>query len=85
MQKPGCCLAGGEEHIRSVHLLMALVENQTGALRRPVAAADPGQSQLERLRPLLDAQSDERRKCSRKRNWRNSGEVEFVGRPVVRI
>lgn len=51
----------GEEHIRSVHLLMALVD------KPKLARCDGlwplltlGQSQLERLRPLLDAQSDER-------------------------
>ncbi|WP_312282090.1 type VI secretion system ATPase TssH [Pseudescherichia sp.] len=51
----------GEEHIRSVHLLMALVD------KPKLVRCDSlwplltlGQSQLERLRPLLDAQSDER-------------------------
>lgn len=51
----------GEEGIRSVHLLMALVD------KPKLARCDGlwplltlGQSQLERLRPLLDAQSDER-------------------------
>ncbi|WP_313128504.1 type VI secretion system ATPase TssH [Pseudescherichia vulneris] len=51
----------GEERIRSVHLLMALVD------KPKLARCDGlwplltlGQSQLERLRPLLDAQSDER-------------------------
>ncbi|MDU5454529.1 MAG: type VI secretion system ATPase TssH [Pseudescherichia vulneris] len=51
----------GEECIRSVHLLMALVD------KPKLARCDSlwplltlGQSQLERLRPLLDAQSDER-------------------------
>ncbi|WP_312177050.1 type VI secretion system ATPase TssH [Pseudescherichia sp.] len=50
----------GEEHIRSVHLLMALVD------KPKLVRCDSlwplltlGQSQLERLRPLLDAQSDE--------------------------
>lgn len=51
----------GEEHIRSVHLLMALV-NKPKLVRCdglwPLLTL--GQSQLERLRPLLDAQSDER-------------------------
>lgn len=51
----------GEERIRSQHLLMALTESPT--LVRcdglwPLLTL--GQSQLERLRPLLDAQSDER-------------------------
>lgn len=51
----------GEEQIRSVHLLMALVD------KPKLARCDGlwplltlGQSQLARLRPLLDAQSDER-------------------------
>lgn len=50
----------GEEQIRSHHLMMALVDKQN--LVRcdglwPLLTL--GQSQLERLRPLLDAQSDE--------------------------
>jgi type VI secretion system protein VasG len=51
----------GEEQIRSLHLLMALVG------KPKLAHCDGlwplltlGQSQLVRLRPLLDAQSDER-------------------------
>lgn len=51
----------GETHIRGVHLLMALV-NKPGLLRCdslwPLLTL--GQSQLESLRRLLDAQSDER-------------------------
>ncbi|OKB64516.1 ClpV1 family T6SS ATPase [Serratia marcescens] len=74
-----------EEHIRSVHLLMALTENQR------LAHCDGlwplltlGQSQLERLRPLLDAQSDERPEVQLEAELAQShgGEVEFVGRPV---
>lgn len=60
----------GEEHIRSVHLLMAMVD------KPKLARCDGlwplltlGQSQLERLRPLLDAQSDERPDVRRKPNW----------------
>ncbi|ELO0983018.1 type VI secretion system ATPase TssH [Enterobacter asburiae] len=74
-----------EEHIRSVHLLMALVE-------KPKLARCDGlwplltlaQSQLERLRPLLDAQSDERLEMQREAELEQShgGEVEFVGRPA---
>ena len=74
-----------EEHIRSVHLLMALVE-------KPKLASCDGlwplltlaQSQLERLRPLLDAQSDERLEMQREAELAQShgGEMEFVGRPV---
>jgi len=51
----------GEERIRSVHLLMTLV-NKPALVHCdglwPLFTL--GQSQLERLRPLLDAQSDER-------------------------
>ncbi|QLS53339.1 type VI secretion system ATPase TssH [Citrobacter sp. RHBSTW-00887] len=75
----------GEESIRSQHLLMALTENQR------LARCDGlwplltlGQSQLERLRPLLDAQSDERPEVQQEAELAQShgGEVEFVGRPV---
>ncbi|KGI62842.1 ATPase [Enterobacter sp. UCD-UG_FMILLET] len=75
----------GEEHIRSIHLLMALVEKPK--LTRcdgmwPLLTL--GQSQLERLRPLLDAQSDERPEMQREAELAQShgGEVEFVGRPA---
>lgn len=75
----------GEEHIRSVHLLMALVEKPK--LTRcdglwPLLTL--GQSQLERLRPLLDAQSDERPEMQREAELaqNHGGEVEFVGRPA---
>jgi len=75
----------GEEHIRSVHLLMALVD------KPKLARCDGlwplltlGQSQLERLRPLLDAQSDERPEVQQEAELAQNygGEVEFVGRPV---
>ncbi|CAI1881551.1 type VI secretion system ATPase TssH [Serratia quinivorans] len=75
----------GEEHIRSVHLLMAMVD------KPKLARCDGlwplltlGQSQLERLRPLLDAQSDERPEMQHDAELaqRHGGEVEFVGRPV---
>ncbi|MFW7213243.1 type VI secretion system ATPase TssH [Enterobacter sp. BNK-22] len=75
----------GEEHIRSIHLLMALVE-------KPKLARCDGlwplltlaQSQLERLGPLLDAQSDERPEMQREAELaqNHGGEVEFVGRPA---
>ncbi|EAN5887732.1 type VI secretion system ATPase TssH [Salmonella enterica] len=75
----------GEEQIRSQHLLMALVEKQN--LVRcdglwPLLTL--GQSQLERLRPLLDAQSDERPEVQQEAELAQShgGDVEFVGRPV---
>ncbi|HHA1384765.1 type VI secretion system ATPase TssH [Enterobacter kobei] len=75
----------GEEQIRSIHLLMALVDKQK--LVRcdglwPLLTL--GQSQLERLRPLLDAQSDERPDVQQEAELAQShgGEVAFVGRPV---
>lgn len=75
----------GEENIRSVHLLMALVN------KPKLARCDGlwplltlGQSQLERLRSLLDAQSDERPDVQQEAELaqNHGGEVEFVGRPV---
>ncbi|HHL2499692.1 TPA: type VI secretion system ATPase TssH [Yersinia enterocolitica] len=73
----------GEEHIRSVHLLMALVD------KPKLARCDGlwplltlGQSQLERVRPLLDAQSDERPDVQLDAELSQGGEVEFVGRPI---
>lgn len=74
-----------EEQIRSQHLLMALIESpkliQCDGLW-PLLTL--GQSQLERLRPLLDAQSDERHALQQEAELHtSSGEgVEFVGRPV---
>lgn len=77
----------GEEQIRSVHLLMALAGKQN--LVRcdglwPLLTLARGQ--LERMRPLLDAQSDERQEVQREaelaQRQRQGGEVEFVGRPV---
>ncbi len=75
----------GEEQIRSVHLLMAMVN-------KPKLARCDGlwplltlaQSQLERLLPLLDAQSDERPEMQRDAELaqNHGGEVAFVGRPV---
>lgn len=75
----------GEEQIRSVHLLMALVKKQ-GLVRCdglwPLLTL--GQRQLERLRPLLDAQSDERPDVQLEAELAQSrgGDVEFIGRPV---
>jgi type VI secretion system protein VasG len=75
----------GEEHIRSAHLLMALLD------KPKLARCDGlwplltlGQSQLERLRPLLDSQSDERPEVQQDEvlAQRHGSEVEFVGRPV---
>jgi len=75
----------GEESIRSVHLLMALTENPR------LAHCDGlwplltlGMSQLSRLRPLLDAQSDERPEVQQEAELaqENGSEVAFVGRPA---
>ncbi len=73
----------GETQIRSVHLLMAVVEKPS--LVRcdglwPLTTT--GQSQLERLRGLLDAQSDEREEVQQEAALSNSAEVAFVGRSV---
>ena len=75
----------GEEQIRSIHLLMALTDKQK--LVRcdglwPLLTL--GQSQLERLRPLLDGQSDERPELQQEAGLAQShgSNVEFVGRPV---
>ncbi|QBM25788.1 type VI secretion system ATPase TssH [Citrobacter arsenatis] len=74
-----------DEQIRSHHLLMALVAKQN--LVRcdglwPLLTL--GQGQLERLRPLLDVQSDERPEVQHEAELaqRHGGEVEFVGRSV---
>ena len=74
-----------EEQIRSVHLLMALIKKQNlvrGDGLWPLLTL--GQSQLERLRPLLDAQSDERPDVQQEAELaqNHGGEVAFVGRPV---
>jgi len=73
----------GEEHMRSIHLLMALVEKpkqvRCDGLWPLLTLA---QSQLERLRPLLDAQSDERPEVQNEAALAKGGEVEFVGRAV---
>lgn len=74
----------GEERIRGVHLLMALVD-QPKMVRCdglwPLLTL--GQSQLQRLRPLLDTQSDERPEAQQDAELaQNGGEVQFVGRPV---
>lgn len=75
----------GEEQIRSQHLLMALTESPK------LVHCDGlwplltlGQSQLERLRPLLDAQSDERPEVQQEAELSqcHGGNVAFVGRPV---
>ncbi|MBX8459767.1 type VI secretion system ATPase TssH [Enterobacter sp. RIT637] len=75
----------GEEHIRSVHLLMVLVNKPKLARCNGLwPLLTLGQSQLDRLRPLLDAQSDERPDVHQEAELaqNHGGEVEFVGRPV---
>lgn len=73
----------GEEQIRSIHLLMALAEKpkrvRCDGLWPLLTLA---QSQLERLRGLLDAQSDERPEVQQEEELAQHGEVTFVGRPV---
>ncbi|HBR1784928.1 TPA: type VI secretion system ATPase TssH [Klebsiella quasipneumoniae subsp. quasipneumoniae] len=75
----------GEAQIRSVHLLMALVAKQNLIqCDRLWPLLTLGQSQLERLRPLLDTQSDERPQAQQETALaqRHGGDVEFVGRPA---
>ncbi|WP_447439402.1 type VI secretion system ATPase TssH [Enterobacter cloacae] len=73
----------GEAQIRSIHLLMALAEKpkrvRCNGLWPLLTLA---QSQLERLRGLLDAQSDERPEVQQEEGLAQDGEVTFVGRPV---
>lgn len=73
----------GEEQIRSVHLLMALVAQPKLARCDGLwSLLTLGQSQLERLRPLLDTQSDERPDMQLEEELVKSDAVEFVGCPV---
>lgn len=73
----------GEEQIRSIHLLMALTEKPSRARCDGLwPLLTLGQSQLERLRGLLDGQSDERPEVQQEAERALGGEVEFVGRPV---
>lgn len=73
----------GEEHIRSIHLLMALVEKPKQMRCDGLwPLLTLGQSQLERLRGLLDAQSDERPEVQHEAELVQGSEVEFVGRLV---
>lgn len=70
--------------IRSQHLLWAMVENpQLMACNGLWPLLSLRVSQLERLRPLLDAQSDERPEVQQEAELAQEGEVEFVGRPVT--
>ncbi len=74
----------GEEQIRSHHLLMALVGKPKLICCNGLwPLLTLGQSQLERLRPLLDAQSDERPEMQQAAELsQQGGDVEMVGRPV---
>ncbi|HDC4405473.1 TPA: type VI secretion system ATPase TssH [Enterobacter cloacae] len=73
----------GEEQIRSIHLLMALVDRQ-GLVRCdglwPLLTL--GVSQLERLRPLLDAQSDEREEVQQEEELTQGCSVPLSGSEV---
>ncbi|MBE3492793.1 type VI secretion system ATPase TssH [Enterobacter cloacae complex sp. P12RS] len=66
----------GEEHIRSIHLLMVLVEKpkqvRCDGLWPLLTLA---QSQLERLRGLLDAQSDERPEVQQEAELAQTGDA----------
>ena len=70
----------GEEHIRSIHLLMALVEKpdlvRCDGLWPLLTLA---QSQLERLRGLLDVQSDEREEVQQEEELAQCGNVPLSG------
>ncbi|HGM5452316.1 TPA: type VI secretion system ATPase TssH [Serratia marcescens] len=75
----------GEQQIRSQHLLMALVEKHNLVRCNGLwPLLTLGMSQLERLRPLLEAQSDERLEVQQDAALAQShgGEVAFVGRPA---
>ncbi|EGT0664595.1 AAA family ATPase, partial [Citrobacter werkmanii] len=70
--------------IRSQHLLWAMVENpQLMACDGLWPLLSLRVSQLERLRPLLDAQSDERPEVQQEAELTQESEVEFVGRRVT--
>ncbi len=73
----------GEEQIRSIHLLMALVE-------KPLRVRCDGlwplltlaQSQLERLQPLLDAQSDERPEVQQEAGLSQTGDATLIDEEI---
>ena len=78
-------LDGESEQVRSRHLLMALVREPNLLACDglwPLLSLSP--AQLDRLTPLLDAQSDERpeRQQDAGLAQRHGGDVEFVGRPA---
>ncbi|MGM8451143.1 type VI secretion system ATPase TssH [Enterobacter bugandensis] len=73
----------GEEHIRSIHLLMALAEKpkqvRCDGLWPLLTLA---QSQLERLRGLLDAQSDERPEVQQETGLAQTGDATLTGAEI---
>ncbi len=73
----------GEEHIRSIHLLMALAEKpkqvRCDGLWPLLTLA---QSQLERLRGLLDAQSDERPEVQQEAELAQTGDATLTGAEI---
>lgn len=74
-----------EEHIRSVHLLMVLADKPKLACCEGLwPLLTLGQRQLEHLRPMLDAQSDERADAQQAAalTQHHGGDIAFVGRPV---
>ncbi|MFH7826722.1 type VI secretion system ATPase TssH [Kluyvera chengduensis] len=76
-------LDSDDHQIRSQHLLRAMLENpQLITCDGLWPLLSLRESQLERLRPLLDAQSDERPEVQQVAELALGGEVEFVGRPV---
>jgi type VI secretion system protein VasG len=72
----------GEEHIRSIHLLMALVDKQKLVRCDGLWPLLTWRRASWRACPLLDAQSTNARRCSRKQSLAQGDEVAFVGRPV---
>ena len=81
-----CASVAGDEQIRSIHLLMALRGKPSLLLCDglwPLLSLTAGQ--ITQLRPLLDAQSDERPEAQQAEAALMSGDggdVAFVGRPV---
>jgi type VI secretion system protein VasG len=72
-----------DHQIRSQHLLRAMMDNpQLITCDGLWPLLSLRESQLERLRPLLDAQSDERPEAQQEAELAQGGEVEFVGRPA---
>ncbi|OXL35992.1 ClpV1 family T6SS ATPase [Enterobacter mori] len=73
----------GEEQIRSIHLLMALTEKPSRARCNGLwPLLTLGQSQLERLRGLLDAQSDERPEVQQEEERVHGSDMPLAGSDV---